>query len=357
MKTPTLLCGRTAFAYWHSLRTYGPARLGEMSVVARSSRLHGIHPARMGTAPRIGPSDEGVRAICKEYGIAKPLDILVSNPAGRHRCHAKRYFVWSQQPPSGSVVRIGDGVFVCTPEFLALQYATALGFVPLLVMLYELAGTYALAHWGCESQTHCRPLLSSSILRAFLDRSAGCAGIKTALKAASFLLEGSGSPMETAVAILLCLPRRYGGYGLTSPLLNKRVTISSQASSTGSEHDLFCDLYWPASKTALEYDGLAYHAGAEHTHRDYVRANELQAAGISIDVLTHREVLDPRLFDTMARRIARKIGFRLRSEAFTTAWRSKHQALRNELLSSSPREDLIKRHPLLEGFWEQESEC
>lgn len=332
--TPICFCGKTAYRYWHSLRTDGPLRLGAIHVVPRASERLGIHPTRTEGAPHKCPNEEEFKTAARLLANPRqPLDLLVATPAARRNNHLRHCAVWSGPLPRGSLVRIDTNVFVCTPEFLALQWATSMDLLSLTVFLYELAGTYALGHWGCEPLLRCSPLLAPDALHAFTNRASGAKGVCGLRKAAGFLHRHSGSPMETMTVLLLCLPRKYGGYGLPFPHLNERVAIAAPASATGMPHDLFCDLYWPGSKVAVEYDGVDFHSGFERVHRDYVRANELQAMGVSIDVLTKRELFDGSLFDAMAHRVAHKLGFRLRKQAFDATWRARHRNLRNRLRS------------------------
>ncbi len=347
------LCDRTAFRFWHSLRTDGSPRLGELTSVPRQSERLGLQPCRIRKPPIKAPDGERpLRDALRLLHEHAPLNLLVASPSGRRNSELKRCAVWSAPLPPGSVVRIARKVYAVTPEFLLLRLAVAMPLFPLLDVLYELCGSYATGLWGCEASNRCQPLTTRATLDGFLTKAAGSLGVKPLRRVLPYLADGSGSPMETALVLLLCLPLRWGGYGLPLPLLNPELSADAPIGSAGAPRRLFPDLFWPTSGVALEYDGRPFHLGSEATQRDYRRANEFQAQGISIDVLTAREVFDVEQFDIAARRIARKLGIRLRAESLDTRWHARRRQLRKELFDRDNfRQELMGHTALLEGFW------
>lgn len=348
-----IFCGKTAFKYWHSLRTEGSPRLGALQVVPRQSERLGLQPSYIRKAPAQAPADDYIRSTA--IGLLSDQDqihLLVSSSAGRRNSLAKHCHVWSTPLPIGSLACIAPNVYVVTPEFLLLQMAPALPLAAFLTLLYELCGSYATAHWGSEAFNRCQPLTATRILKAFVSRTERAKGIKNLRRVLPHLADGSGSAMETAIVLLLCTPVHGGGYGLPLPRLNSRVAISPQASDTGAAHSLYPDLFWPSHKVALEYDGQVFHSGAEAAHRDYRRANELQAQGISLEVLTKRETFDANLFDIAARKLARRLGVKLRRQFFDAQWRMRRKELREEVFGSwGSQQKLMEGNSLLAGFW------
>lgn len=221
---------------------------------------------------------------------------------------------------------------VSTPEFCFLQMASRISLTKLIQLGFELCGTYALVDPRKPAVAREAPLTSVAALRAFL----GCApevhGRKKALRAVQYIRDGSASPMETAVALLLCLPYRLGGYGLTWPLLNHRIDVPQTARRMASKSYCVCDLYWPEARVAVEYDSNLWHSESSQIVRDSKRRNTLIAMGLTVVTITGHQVWDGGELNSAAHLLAKLTGKRLRyrDPEFT----HKHLALREELLET-----------------------
>ena len=136
------------------------------------------------------------------------------------------------------------------------------------------------------------PLASVASLGSYAARAAGKKGRKNALKALRFIENGSASPMETVLAILLVLPYRLGGYGFPKPLLNYRIEIPASIGKTaGKSKYYYCDLYWPDRKVDVEYDSDTYHTGSERIAQDATRRNALSSTGITVVTVSRSQVI------------------------------------------------------------------
>ena len=155
------------------------------------------------------------------------------------------------------------------------------------------------------------------------------AGYRQALKALDYILENSNSPMETVLAMLLCLPCRYGGFGLPKPRMNYAIKLASaQARAVG--HSMFiCDLYWAFASFALEYYGREWHTGVEQVAYDARRMGELQYCGVEISVVTFEQIASPGQVELLASKVAKRLGVRLRkpSEGCVQMRRALHERL------------------------------
>ena len=69
--------------------------------------------------------------------------------------------------------------------------------------------------------------------------------------------------METALYLLLCLPRKLGGYGLPRPTLNAKRKVTALAGSFTLSRTLVPDLFWSSAMFDMEYDSEEFHASAE----------------------------------------------------------------------------------------------
>ena len=104
--------------------------------------------------------------------------------------------------------------------------------------------------------------------------------------------------METAVYLLLCLPKRLGGYGLPKPILNPKIIISNP-------------------------DG---------PYRDSRREIELTVANIKVLPLTRQQLMSADGFDAFAQGLRRLLG--IRSRSFDAQWMYRRDELRQTLLAS-----------------------
>ena len=238
--------------------------------------------------------------------------------------------------PEGCIVKVIDGLYVSSPEMCFFQMAAELSLVKKIELGFEFCGTYSLLIPGFEYQNpevekrgfgnRNNAITSKKKLEALLARMVGRCGQRPHTKTLRYLIDGSASPMETVLTMLLTLPHKYGGYGLPLPELNKpRVSRVSDRKSTRNNvlnKSLRCDLEWPAANVAVEYDSDTYHTGPQRIAKDSIRRNQLTTSGKRIITVTKDQVYDETEFDTVARQIAENLGWRLRdnrSEGFSEA--------------------------------------
>lgn len=254
---------------------------------------------------------ESVRSIdFAGLGVRKqPLHVIVPDASTWRHSKSVKCHIWKAPDRSKSFVRAGDGLFISSPEACFLQMATCLHVVDLVRFGFELCGSYAIDS-EAEDGFRKRPAITSaSRLRRFADAMTGRSGCKNARRAAGVIVDGSASPRETTLTMLLCLPRSMGGYGLPFPVLNHRVATGRFLQGAGSAFRV-CDLYWNDARLAVEYDSDAYHTGSERIARDSKRRSELELAGIAVISVTNEQVLDAREVDIIAQLIERRLAGR-----------------------------------------------
>lgn len=185
----------------------------------------GRRTARVSALPTSVPTSDQIDGLLDGplRGMSQPLHFLVANRSACHVTSRKVAHFWSTTPIRGSFVQIDENVFACSPELTFVQIARVLDTVELARLALELCGTYALAPHPDDPFRKHRPATSVEHLRAFADRAriAGIRGTARAQAALSLARNGSASPTETVVALLLCCPYRFGGYGLPFPELNR----------------------------------------------------------------------------------------------------------------------------------------
>ena len=116
-------------------------------------------------------------------------------------------------------------------------------------------------------------------------------------------MEGSASPRETALAMLLCLPPCRGGYGFSKPQMNYPCLRPGSAKAHGVRQ-FYCDLFWPSWNLAVEYDSKAHHSDERKIVEDQTRSTILTSLGISVISLRAQQVDDPVRFEHAASAIA-----------------------------------------------------
>lgn len=289
-------------------------------------RLHdrGGHRAALRSGARFDdpPSStcaEGCTALAR---LPLPLCYVVTDPRAQRTTSAVTCRVTTMKLPAQTALSLGSDHYVGTPEACFLQMASCSDVVELARIGCELCGTYALVDGRYRFDRF--PRSSGKALARYVESAGSVHGAKRARQTLRFICDGSASPMETALVLLLCLPVRYGGYGLPFPQLNYPITVGKRR--------YVCDLYWPESRYALEYDSTQFHADDERLNLDSARRSHLESAGIHVVSATRRQVYRVEAFDVLAQAVASALGVRLRSRARDVA--SRRAKLRQQLLGS-----------------------
>lgn len=260
-------------------------------------------------------------------GCTLPLQAIVGNAEARTSTMRVASHTWTNLPER-SVIDVGEGFFMSTPEFCFLQMAASLSLARLIYLGFELCGTYALAEGG-PSITREASLTTRTRIRGFVEAAQGAPGRPKALRALRYVLDGSASPMETVLAMMLHLPYNLGGYALESPLLNYRVDVPPSLREIADRGLCRCDLCWPDAKLAVEYDSKRFHSDQVRRKSDASRRSTLIALGFTVVTAYPDHVLDSGAFNRLARQLAKLTGKRLRYE--DPGFTRKHLELREQL--------------------------
>lgn len=321
------LCFTSALEYWNvcaARRGQASASDKPFSVKTPSERMRDTEAfARHAANSPQKPTKEDTNRLL-ELLEKRPLHIMVGNPAERISRPEISCHVFAQPLPSASLAKIFPGAYACAPEFAFVQMGTKLPFIQLVKLGFEICGTYSETSRGIEK----RPSLTTAEKLLETATSTSFPGCENAARAASYVLDGSASPRETQLAMLLSLPAKYGGYGLPRPLLNHRIALSRQSGVIG-KHALICDLFWPDANLAIEYDSDEFHTGALAISRDSQRRIALEVEGITCINIVNMRLKSFVAFDETALGIAKILGKRIRRDP--RAFAKKNRELREAI--------------------------
>lgn len=288
------LCNRSALLCWKSTGSL----LGRLAGAPRTSKLSACSLDRR----------KDVDAVLEASGVHLHQSAIHLMVEPRRNTRAAREIVRHVRTaplPSRAFVRLSDDVLVSSPELVFVELATEIDEVWLAQLGFELCGTYALSsRESAGFRLREEPLMTVESAMRFLDGCGKAKGVGRARRALRMVVDGSRSPMETALTLMLCAPRSVGGLGLEHPRLNWPVRTSDGVK--------YVDVCWPEHGFGLEYLGEEYHSGDGAEARDSRRESRLLASGMRIIDVRFEDVRNPKLFDQLANDVAALLGVRVR---------------------------------------------
>lgn len=244
-----------------------------------------------------------------EATLERPLHVLVSSPERRVRSGCIRCHVWSTALPEGALYRLTDQILLASPRFCLQQMAAGSGLAHGAAVGMEICGSYARSP-RAQGGFRARPPLEKAA--QLVEHFAGSHGYgaRRAREALEFVVEGSRSPMETAVALLFTLPVELGGCGLPRPALNFRVEISSALRSALGKPYLVVDLCWPEWGIILEYQSYLWHRSKGKVDDDSAREEGLRDMGWMVRSVTAGMLLNDAVLGELVRKVMDRAGRR-----------------------------------------------
>lgn len=287
--------------------------------------------------------------------LQTPFHIVIPDPKTRMRSQDINTHLHSTTPPRSAFRSIGNGIFISSPELCFLQQAATLDFIELIVYGFELCGTYALDFSSaqtislstdaylqvqesssvqqaslnscktsqtadCSSKTqtnekgfHCCPALTTTRkIRDLIDKMPHAHASTKAIKALYFVRDNSASPKETALALILGLPYRYGGFGLDMPTMNHRIDVRARNRKGALGSYFKCDLFWPEANLDVEYESTSHHTGSKRIAKDSKRRGSLDYLDIHVITVTAGQLYDNYALNKIAALIAKRLGKQIR---------------------------------------------
>lgn len=256
-------------------------------------------PGRRGHIAAKAPSSQELPeliSLLEKFGVSMSDDARI-HVAVSHD-HLRRYdfpdtvayHVVSYEIPARSYLVIGTlstGTKVLVPDcaLCFLQYASVASFFELVEFGYELCGTYE-PSFDSHEEYRTRPAKASvASLGRSLQSFSRVQGLAKARRALLYIRDGSASAMETALAMLVTLPRKLGGLGIKSVSLNERVVLQGKAKRLAKRKSFVLDLHIEHAHIDIEYNGKD-HDTEEQRKLDIERANALNAMGFVVYTAT-----------------------------------------------------------------------
>ena len=242
------------------------------------------------------------------FCISRPVNVLVPYGMSRNRIDGVTFHTARKHPPSRGFLKASAEVFYACPEYCFLQMAGVLSLPELVELGYELCGTYVRdARSGGRTVYGVKPATAPTRLASFLRANRGYRGSAPARRALQYVSEGSNSPMESILAMMLCLPMSLGGYGLPRPVLNGKVTVRMPEIGAAAR---YCDLYWPDLHLAFEYDSDEFHPAGRKWQIDSARRVELGMVEVEVVSVGRMQIEDAKELEKLARLLCNRAGLR-----------------------------------------------
>ena len=184
--------------------------------------------------PCASPFVSESRALRSLLGIEDgKLEVLVRTSAGRRDGDCLRSHYSGNAYPAGSFVKVpvkGFGAVCCSsPELVFLQIAVKHTLLETVYMGYALCSSYRIdadAENGIVlREGDDEPLTSVSRIGQYLAKVDGAYGTAKARRALAYVRDGSISPTESAMAMALSMPRRFGGFAAGDVVLGENVAV------------------------------------------------------------------------------------------------------------------------------------
>ena len=261
----------------------------------------------------------------------RPLHLLVDDADKRTYSANAFAHVWTRGYPRESFLKHSNELFISSPELSYLQMAKDLDVIDVIRLGFELCGSYLMGEDFVNGFTEAKPLTKLADITSFLRKAGAQHGSKRALAALRWVKEGSRSPRETALSMMLGLPTRLGGWQLGKHVLNYELDVGVDVEGRMRR---YIDLYWPDKGVGLEYDSDTFHVGKERIASDSIREKVIEQQGIRLLRITNSELVDPMKRKLAIEVLADNLGIRLKNKAIDVKRRRDELAYR--LLNQKP---------------------
>ena len=226
-----------------------------------------------------------------EAETERPLHLVVSEHALKHRLRDARVHVCETELPAGSFHRLPEGNLVSSPSLTFLQMASTASPWELIEIGNYLTSTFSITDEGRGYAGRRGQLVSVEQLRGYLrSLPAHAYGVRKAMGALDYVVELTASPKESQLSMHYRLPPELGGRGPYSIVANQVIQIDEHGQRMLGSRYLVGDLYLPEFGCDLEFDSKEYHTGIYRLDHTQARRNVLEAMGIKTVSATEGQV-------------------------------------------------------------------
>ncbi len=315
---------KICISHLSALEYYCAPRISREAYVERRERL--VDAARTSRLAGFGAvTKREAQQLLPGLGVyEQPYHVLRDGKGSRHNNIVRH--TAGRDIPASALVRVSKGFLVSSPELVFIQMAGMLDEVRLIKAGYELSATYGFVSDSedCLEAVYDLPPLTDVIkMGDMLVKTPRRLHISEARSALRYVSAGSASPMETALAMLLCLPTRLGGMGFEVPRMNEEVDVGGETRRI--------DLFWPGQRVGIEYMGREFHTAAD-VGKDDRRKNVIQAGGMVLLNARYEDVAAPETFARLAQQLGNLLGRRVRIR--NTRYKAANERLRHMLLGN-----------------------
>lgn len=303
MNSDVVFGGKTALQIHAALQRRGSNAVSGIRRLRRAAL-----PLRVPNRKEIEVAVAHLRGRCPDLSLDVPLYVVVGNASRAKGSPLHAVHVCTEDLPSGSLVQAGPNVRYVVPELALVQMTAGLDKTEVLSLLWEACGTYRTARCAAGSEYHVDPLANVDSLGRYLDRIPSLHKAGKVRDALRYVADGSASAQETKCALLLGLPKMYGGYGLGMPVMNHEVFASAAARASSGRKRFRLDLCWPDALLDVEYQSFEHHGNELSRLRDSRRSNELVSMGWMVVGITDDEIRSIAAMNTIADAIRRRLG-------------------------------------------------
>jgi len=246
------------------------------------------------------------------------VHLMVPDERDYHHCGIT-YHLLKSALPEGSFMQLCEGVLVpAWPLYYMLKCREIPSLSARLMLGMELCGSYGHTVVGDRASgafyhkpwrdadgklttkwnySKIEPATTVAELQKYLQQQRGVKGLCRAREATRYLLDGSASPCESALALMATLPCKLGGYGFAGMELNPTVKVRAEKRHLTRSDTYHPDGYLCQLETDLEYESDENHSGPQAVRHDKARRNDIQALGIEVkdvtwEMLSHLDSLD-----------------------------------------------------------------
>ncbi len=288
-----------------------------------------IPDSLIGNAEKLMDEHSGCAA--EGFTDNKIMHVLLCNSAKRQNYSKVHNHVIFCDLPKFSLYKISNDVLVVCPELALLQVCGSKSVPEIVKLACELSSSFSVIDCSKTPETidddqYVRttftsrlevrePVSSAKAMNKFASEIAKFNGVKKFKRAISYVPNGSAaSPMEISLAMLFCMPSKYGGFGLPKPEFNVGVLLGDKAASIYGYSKCVCDLLWSEKKVDLEYNSDAMHANSVQMLRDSERALALESEGYRVISVTKQQLFDVVRAKHVAQQVGKMLGYRIRTQ-------------------------------------------